>query len=84
MYIPLPTGSSEQQILTLQAKEQAPQECSPATHANDLDSGPPARPPQSLNTKEARKSKPSLCTQSHKEKREAEKTHRDAKRIRRT
>ncbi|XP_029290142.1 protein FAM169B [Cottoperca gobio] len=34
--------------------------CSPAAHADDLDSGPPSRPPQSLNKKQALKAKPSL------------------------
>ncbi|XP_026222171.1 protein FAM169B isoform X2 [Anabas testudineus] len=77
-------GSSEQQIFMIQAKERAPQGCSPAAHTYDLDSVPPARPPQSLNTKQARKFKLPLGTKSHREKREAEDTHKEAKRARRT
>ncbi|XP_068579972.1 protein FAM169B isoform X2 [Cebidichthys violaceus] len=57
--------------------------CSPAAHADDLDSGPPTRPPPSLNTKHTRKSNPPLSAEPHGEKPE-EGTPSSAKRVRRT
>ncbi|CAK6969978.1 protein FAM169B [Scomber scombrus] len=89
--IPLIIGSSEQQIKPCdpsqggrsQSSKTSGTGCSPATHAHDLDSGPPTRPLKSLNTKQALKSKPPLSTDPCREKPEAEETHRGAKRVRR-
>ncbi|XP_054475803.1 protein FAM169B isoform X2 [Anoplopoma fimbria] len=58
--------------------------CSPAAHAHDPNSGPPARPPQSLNTQQTQKSNPSLSAGAHREKPEGEETQSRAKRVRRT
>lgn len=52
---------------------------SPAAHADDLDSGPPAGPPQSLNPKWGQKIKPFLCMQPHSEKPGAEGKQRKVK-----
>lgn len=79
--IPLVTGSFAQQMKSCDPSqgESSPSSnisgtgCSPAAHANDLDSRPPTRPLQSLNTKQALKSKP-----------ESKETQRSAKRVRRT
>ncbi|XP_031733844.1 protein FAM169B isoform X3 [Anarrhichthys ocellatus] len=57
--------------------------CSPAAYADDLDSGPPTRPPPSLNTKHTLKSNPSPSAESHGEKPE-EGTQSSAKQVRRT
>ncbi|KAK9517202.1 hypothetical protein VZT92_025088 [Zoarces viviparus] len=57
--------------------------CSPAAYADDLDSGPPTRPPPSLNTEHTLKSNPSPSAESHGEKPE-EGTQSSAKRVRRT
>ncbi|XP_034051649.1 soluble lamin-associated protein of 75 kDa isoform X2 [Gymnodraco acuticeps] len=85
---PLVTGSSAQQ-LELCAQRRAGRSpsscvsgtgCCPAAHAEDLDSGPPCRPPQSLNTQQALKPKPSVSAEPG----EVEEEQRNAKRVRRT
>ncbi|XP_044047932.1 protein FAM169B isoform X2 [Siniperca chuatsi] len=78
--IPLVIGSSEQQIKPCDPSQggSSPSSkisgtgCRLAAHTDDLDSGSPTRPPQSVNTKRALKSKPSA--EPRREKPEAEET----------
>lgn len=89
--IPPVISSSEQQIkpCDLSQSGSSPSSkisgtgCSPAAHARDLDSGPPARPPQSLNPKQTLTSELSLSARPRREKKETEEIQRRAKRIRR-
>lgn len=90
--IPPVIGSSEQQIKPCDSSQggSSPSSkmsgtgCSPAAHAMNLDSGPPARPPQSLNPKQTLTSELSLSAGPCTEKQAAEEIQRGAKRIRRT
>ncbi|XP_076589519.1 protein FAM169B [Chaetodon auriga] len=90
--IPLLIGSSKEQIKPCDPSQggSSPSSkisgtgCSPAAHASDLNSGPPTRPPQSPNTKQALISKTSLSAEPCRETPDAEETQRSAKRVRRT
>ncbi|XP_074487729.1 protein FAM169B [Sebastes fasciatus] len=90
--IPLATGSTVQQMKPCDPNQggSSPSSkisgtgCSPAAYADDLDSGPPTRPPQSLNTRQALKHKHRLSSEPHRDKPEPEKTQRSAKRVKRT
>ncbi|KAK5867986.1 hypothetical protein PBY51_012435 [Eleginops maclovinus] len=86
--IPLLTGSSAQLMRPCTPSQggSSPSSdipgtgCCPGADAKDLDSGAYCRPPQSLNTKQALKSKPCVSA----EPREEEEEQGDAKRVRRT
>ncbi|XP_045892273.1 protein FAM169B isoform X2 [Micropterus dolomieu] len=88
--IPLVIRSSEQQIKPYDpsrgeispSSKSSQTGCSPAAHANDPDPGSPTRPPESVNTIQALKSKPSISAEPRREK--PGETQRSTKRVRRT
>ncbi|XP_026222169.1 protein FAM169B isoform X1 [Anabas testudineus] len=83
-------GSSEQQIKACDPNQgrsspsstMSGTRSSPAVHADDLDPGPPARPPQCQTQNKMRNSNP-LCTGPHCEGSQRQRGSRDAKRARR-
>ncbi|XP_034389959.1 protein FAM169B [Cyclopterus lumpus] len=79
-------GSSVQQVKACDPSRagRSPGSKISAAHTDDLDSGPPSRPPPSLNTKQSLKSNSSLSAEPRREKPEAEGAQSAAKRVRRT